>query len=316
VNLVDWDYVPGAVLYPFPWRDHTGRVYYPATGTGFVWQPEIDAARALEVAGIIRGRTRVIASYRYTPRCDHDPFGWVPEVYAERARRKIAGDGSEKVLKLGLNSLYGKCAQRVGYRGQRPPSQQFEWAGHVTSCTRATLLRASVPLLLRDQVIAFATDAVISTAPLPIVPGPDLGSWETETFNRGVYVQSGVYWHDGAPKLRGIRPHEMCEDQVQHGWQHWQRAIEYRAERFRTLGMHLRGVAGWRDWITSERRLFIHPPPKGKRVERTGEPTGPALAHSTARTLPAVVQSAGRLSHPPKIFEAAKMMLEIRASGT
>src|SRR5690606_33111725 len=108
--------------------------------------------------------------------CNDRPFGWVPEVYDTRSKWRAEGIGAEKVLKLGLNSIYGKAAQRIGgkrYGRPAPPSwHQMEWAGYATARTRAELYRAALPALARGSAVMFATDAVVSTEPLDAL---DLG---------------------------------------------------------------------------------------------------------------------------------------------
>jgi hypothetical protein len=87
------------------------------------------------------------------------------------------------VLKLALNSLYGKSAQRVGKGRFRCMVR----AGLITSMTRAALLRAVA--MARDpwNVLELATDSVLSKETLAL-GGVGLGSWESKPWPGGVFL--------------------------------------------------------------------------------------------------------------------------------
>ena len=88
-------------------------------------------------------------------------FNWRAEIVS---KNKL--DVRGQVIKLAINSVYGKFAQRVGQLGQ-PPSYGCLWyAAAITAGTRRKLMEAA----LNDPkaVIAFATDAVFSTCVLAL----------------------------------------------------------------------------------------------------------------------------------------------------
>jgi hypothetical protein len=91
-------------------------------------------------------------------------------------------------LKLGLNSLYGKMAQRSG-RGPYPDPVS---AGLITAITRAKLIEAisQAP----EAIVMVATDAVFSTRPLALDVGEGLGQWEEKIWPDLFIAQPGVYW--------------------------------------------------------------------------------------------------------------------------
>jgi hypothetical protein len=97
------------------------------------------------------------------------------------------------MLKLGINGAWGKTAQSVGGRGGMPPGSASPWyAGVVTSETRAQCISAA--LNAPWNVIHFATDGIQSNAPLHIESEQKaLGTWEMDTFTRGVYIKPGIY---------------------------------------------------------------------------------------------------------------------------
>lgn len=191
---VDWD-IPWFVKEdnwyygygPFPFRTKTGYIRYPLRGRGWYYTKEV-----IEAIRIWGDCITVKMGHVYTPdgSCPHGkPFGFVGDLYSRRAELKAEGHAGEKVLKLGLNSLYGKLAQTVGTRPYASPV----WAGLITSETRAKLLTC-LDSSQYPSAIMFATDAVFSLRkPLPLEIGTELGQWEEHRFDDIFIVQPGIY---------------------------------------------------------------------------------------------------------------------------
>ena len=100
-----------------------------------------------------------------------------------------------------MNSLYGKLAQRVGWKeetGEPPTWHQLEYAGFATAYCRAMLLSAIMQNPM--SIVAVETDGLISTEPLRLRESTELGDWEAEEYDDVIYVQSGVYWIHGRDK--------------------------------------------------------------------------------------------------------------------
>jgi hypothetical protein len=120
------------------------------------------------------------------------PFQYIKDYYDQRALYPKS-DARNQILKLGINGAWGKTAQSVGGRGGMPPGSASPWyAGVVTSETRAQCMDA----MLRApwNIIHVATDGIQSDAPLGIESKKKLlGTWEMETFTRGVYIKPGIY---------------------------------------------------------------------------------------------------------------------------
>lgn len=171
-------------------RDSGGNISFPWRTEGWYWSPEI---RSLVTAGI---HVEILEGWSYVGWTTR-PFEFVQEMYDKRRALKAAGDGAQVALKLTLNSLYGKMAQRAGWeRKQAAPTwHQLEWAGWVTSYTRATLysVLSRVPW---SSLIAVETDGLfmsMNPADLGITDGKGLGEWEVTPYDELVYLQSGVY---------------------------------------------------------------------------------------------------------------------------
>jgi hypothetical protein len=181
---VEWHLPEGSKIGPFPSRDKHGLISYPANGIGWYWQPEV--AAAIEMYG--PDCFKVLTGYRPAVVKDQ-PFNWVKEVYEQRLRLKADNDPAERGLKIGLNSLYGKTAQRIG------TAKYFSlaWAGYITSATRAKLLSAT-KLCGQNAVVAYATDALyVSTISERLDFGKGLGQFSKEKWDRAFFIQSGVY---------------------------------------------------------------------------------------------------------------------------
>jgi hypothetical protein len=188
----------GIAPQPTPWRGKGGVVGFPEQNTG-VWLWHFEAVHA----------STVHHGWKLITATDAKPFDFVEKMYCQRQAWKQLGLGAERALKLALNSLYGKMAQRVGgneKNGGVPPWHQIEWAGMVTSATRAQIWEAvsQAP----ESIIAIETDSVASTVPLNLDIGSGLGQWEVKIYDWITYVQSGIYftpdyYHDENGKRHG-----------------------------------------------------------------------------------------------------------------
>lgn len=179
---VEWHIPSESKIGPFPSRDKHGFIKYPANGLGWYWKPEVEAAIALYGDNAFTIHKGLVPSV-----VEENPFAWVEEKYEDRQRLKSAGDPSEWAYKVGLNSLYGKTAQRVG----KARFFNLAWAGYITAATRAKLLRvaASNP----DSVIAFATDAAFFKEDPKLQNTNKLGGWKVEGYKSGIFLASGIY---------------------------------------------------------------------------------------------------------------------------
>lgn len=251
---------------PFPlWaRNRKGGVQFgPGTGN-WVWEPEY--RNLLEYAPDDVSCSEWL---EFNPGNHTLPFGWVDAIYAQRLEYKDKGFGAERVLKLALNSLYGKMAQQTGARENPdgswriPPFHQLEWAGWVTSATRAKLYQAA--MLDPEAIIAFETDAVFSTRPLPLPTSKALGDWGCDELNSLTYVQTGVSWAQTGDKMkakyRGFDHESLTEAQVLEAWSEGAPTIPGSTTRFQSLGysFNVGDLRGWRQWVKKERNLQVLP---------------------------------------------------------
>jgi hypothetical protein len=262
-------------------RATNGTISYPLNVENWVWSPEVEALK-LYCEQVPGTEWEILEAWEYTPATDHKPFGFIAELYKLRQLLKAAGDGAHIGIKLALNSLYGKLAQQVGWKAPSgkhplrvPTYHQLEWAGYVTSWCRAHVLRAALHDL--DAIIAFETDALFSSRPLPLDTGTALGQWEKTVFTSLTYVQSGHYYgtelkDDGTEKevikCRGIDKGFISRENVETllGRAEPMRVLEARLTRFYGAGIALaRGLkAYWCKWLTEPKFMMLMP--TGKRL--------------------------------------------------
>jgi hypothetical protein len=240
---------------PLPVRRRDHSIHFPAAGRGWYWSVEVPPYAEL-----------VGECWSYRSTCDCEPFSFVPEMYQRRADLESESAGSGIGLKLTLNSLYGKLAQRIG----AAPHYNPVWAGLITALTRAKVY--DVYRNHPGKVIMFATDAVFTIEPCPELDlGSALGQWELcGPFDDLVIFQPGVYFSGGEAlfKTRGVPAREFRD-----------RAAEFRAaaDDFATtielqlsnhLGMRLGLSRGQRwydrvgDWLPAPRKMTADPSSK------------------------------------------------------
>jgi uncharacterized protein (DUF2384 family) len=285
--------IPG----PLFMRGRNGTISYPLNVETWIWSPEYETLQ--EYCRKIDGATyELLEVWEYQPSSDYKPFHFIEKLYKKRQALKAAGDGAHIGIKLALNSLYGKLAQQVGYimaskthPARVPTYHQLEWAGYTTSWCRANVLRAA--LLDIGAVIAFETDALFSSRPLPVTIGTGLGDWEETRFRSLTYVQSGHYYAtktDGESviKCRGIDKGFISRKAVEDALRkpESERVLEAKLTRFYGAGIALaRGLSQyWRKWLTEPKVMQLTPTGKrlhGNCVCQPGEPLEFDYWHST-----------------------------------
>lgn len=261
-----------APMYPFFWRSHDTSIYYPQRGQGWCWVPELYAATDAIKAKLLRGRIDILDAWRWDGTSDEKPFNWIDPLFTLRAQWKRDGIGAEKALKLAINSLYGKTAQHVGGTRDEPPRyHQLEWAGYITSRTRAMVYNACTVATKKNgrvpRIIMVATDGVYALDPLDVPIGADLGQWEATPHTGITVAQSGVYWTDDGDKektfCRGFDKGSLDRQKILRAWKHGQRTYDASLTRFVTMGTGLASRDAfqqrWRQWRTCPRTLKLSP---------------------------------------------------------
>jgi DNA polymerase type B, organellar and viral len=164
---------------PFPFRLEDGNILFPAVAKGgWVWKQEFLAALN---SGVF---PNVECSEAWIWHADCEcppPFGKaIADYYC--IRLEWGKDGKGLVVKLGLNSWYGKRAQRIGH----PPFQCITTAGIITSACRGMLLTAAGRASNPWNVCGFATDSIQSTESLDL-PSPPWTGTEDKAAEKGKF---------------------------------------------------------------------------------------------------------------------------------
>ena len=272
-----WTFPMGCPFYPLFYRTRTGTILYPQHGHGWHWYPEWSVAKRfhteLRGAGNDAGFFDVKEWWSWEGISEEKPFAWVERLYNRRAelKRSCEGGAAQIVIKLGLNSLYGKMAQQVGYRIdedgdlRKPPYFQLEWAGFVTASARAMVMEAA--LQQPDDVVSIATDGIYSLAPLYLNTSEALGDWEASTHSALCIVMPGFYMHEddgkkwrtysrGFDKEGTISETRFYRDQ----WSRGVTSIPIQQRRLIGLKQALTSEKLWPmrgSWVTSNRRLAL-----------------------------------------------------------
>jgi hypothetical protein len=221
---------PHATWAPFPFRMSDGSICFPIeSGGGWVYLDEFLAGEALFP------HVEFVEAYVLHTSCVCRPFEKIPEYYRERSR--LGNDARGIVLKLGMNSIYGKTAQSIG---DSPPFQSWVWAGMITSGTRAQILRALGNLSSHDQLLMVATDGIYTREDLrgvfdaPRDTGTSdlkkpLGGWTSDVLPRGVFAaRPGIYFplQPTGEELKKVRARGVGKLVMHSAWKDMQAAHE------------------------------------------------------------------------------------------
>lgn len=272
-------------IQPLFYRDKLGNISFPRVTEGWYWDPETELIWDNPDAEILE-------CWEFVPTEVVYPFAYIKDNFQRRLELKQQKNPAELGLKLGMNSMYGKLAQRVGWdeANNLPPRwHQLEYAGWLTSYTRAMIYKLAKIADDQDALIACETDGIYTTVPLDEYcdVGEKLGQWDEKMHEGITYVQSGFYWKKSNDvwyaKYRGLDPesvsHEKmlafmsklggeeclgCEEESQgmrdvpdsnHKCKYYART-----RRFRGIGIALMAkekLKTWRVWQESEK--IFHP---------------------------------------------------------
>lgn len=180
---------------PFPFRLADGNILFPVTCEGgWVWKHEY--LTGLRFFSNVAAKEAWILKNNCS--CGK-PFGQQVSTYYNK-RLEWGKEGKGIALKLGINSCYGKRAQRVG----SAPYRCVVSAGNITSMTRAMLLGAIFKANEPWNVIGLATDGIQAQCKLDLPKPPITGTEETAV-KRGKFPL-GAWESKGADHIHNIRP--------------------------------------------------------------------------------------------------------------
>lgn len=199
--------VPHNYIEPLHYRDKY-RVLFPSAGNHYrvITKCEYELIEEFNLAQLTPIRT-----WNFYPDTERKPFGIIKGIYKKRVAMKEAGDPLELVLKLIMNSIYGKTIQITMMKEPAPHYATGNlflpcYASEITAQTRVNLVRTCLENDL--DPIAFFTDAILTTDKFNGVSNV-LGGWGLEKRGECVLLGSGVYGFRDvkgeSTKLRGFR---------------------------------------------------------------------------------------------------------------
>lgn len=256
-------------------RDRNHNITFPWRTRGWYWAPEVRMAA--------KKGARVVEGWEFV-HGDEKPFAWVHDTYATRRDWKARGISAQLALKLLLNAMYGKLAQRVGYdpeTGKVPAWHQLEWAGWVTSYVRAMLYEV-IDRIPWDNLIAVETDGIYTTKKpeeLGIANSKELGGWEVSQYSELFYVQSGLAWLKHTSNCG-------CGKCADDGWESKRRGLDGCRSGHLPTQCDCEGVfslAACRDYLASLQPMEPWQPYVGRTTRFVG--MGSALASSVETQL-------------------------------
>lgn len=245
---------------PFFYRTPQNVILYPNRSHNWVWGIELKAALTHynpHSPWQKREFITVLQEWVYRDNGQR-PFEFVAEMYKQRAKWKREGNGAQLAAKLGMNSLYGKTAQTVGWNEEKrlpPPWHQLEYGGYITAVCRSMIWHAinQAP----DQIISVETDGIFSMVPLDLPIGEELGQWEESIYDGIISVQNGVYFvkqngdwtRDG--KVRGFDKGTVTVDDALSSVGNLSPLVGTNTRFFTYTAAHFNSEK-WRRWETKE----------------------------------------------------------------
>jgi hypothetical protein len=237
---------------PFPFRLKNGSIAFPeSSGGGWLWRDEYIAGERLFP------NVKFQEAWLYHCDCGCKPFKDIPKYYALRI--EIGKEGPGIVIKLAINSNYGKTAQTIG--GEPGAFHSWMWAGLITSGCRTQVIDVMALHRDLDNMLMVATDGIATLeridCPIPRntgtnwlpCPEPDpkdlkespevyrcdsgqwrvnkpLGGWEEKILPKGLFLaRPGIYFplDPTEADIKRIRARGLGRAAV---WDHWREIVQ------------------------------------------------------------------------------------------
>jgi hypothetical protein len=187
---------------PLPHRAPDKAITYPPITNGWYWTPEVRASATLIRDRVIKDASfKIVEGWVWEPANDNE-WPWEDLMNDMYKRRKVLQKNKNPTqmgFKLGMNSLYGKYAQRAGGKEKAPSSHTLPIAGYITSACRALVMRL-IHATGADNVISVETDGIFTTTAPEDIQHPEqfplsnaLGEWGHKVYDEMIILQNGIY---------------------------------------------------------------------------------------------------------------------------
>lgn len=208
------DVAPTVKIAPFPFVKKNRTICYPCGK--FRTYVTLDELKTVE--GDPRIKYKILESSQFIPNkdCGYPFKEFIEEQYERRMNLRRDGNQLQRAIKIILNSIWGKTAQRTN----RMMGNLFNpvIASYITGFVRAQLYKFMKKYGLENDVVAFATDSIAVRKKIPI---PDknevLGEMKLDKEgNDVIFLSNGFYRFNGVWKKRGIGFDNEKRQEIEH----------------------------------------------------------------------------------------------------
>jgi hypothetical protein len=198
---------------PFPFRKKNGTICYPCGK--FHTFVTLDELRSVRNDPNIK--FTILDSWQFIPNknCKKPFKKFIEEQYQKRLKLKHENNPLEHPIKIILNSIYGKMAQRTN----NVIGNLFNpvIAAYITGFTRAELYRFTKKHDLDQQVVAYATDSVACQTKIPNLDSKEIGKMKLDKEGHDViFLSNGFYRFNATWKKRGIGYDNSRKQEIAH----------------------------------------------------------------------------------------------------
>ena len=207
------DIDPTVKVAPFPFIKKNRTICYPSgIFRTFVTIDELKA-----VQGDPRIRYKILESYQFIPNknCGYPFKKFIEDQYKRRMKLRSEENHLERAIKIILNSIYGKTAQRTN----KLMGNLFNpvIASYITGFTRAYLYKFMKENHLENDIVAFATDSIAVRKKIPNLHSDKLGDMKLDKEgNDVIFLSNGFYLFNGIWKKRGIGYDNEKKQEIEH----------------------------------------------------------------------------------------------------
>lgn len=199
------------IILPFPFREENGLIFYPQMKNIVHFTTKEELLFALDHYDV---DVKIIDGWEFYADEIVYPFKQIEELYKKRNEIKKKDPALQLTLKIIMNSLYGKTAEKrtVLHRTDLEKADDLEvidneivpvkkvlkvgnafnpvYATLITARTRVALLEEAIKH--KEDIVAMFTDSIITTRKF-ITPSNDLGQWNFECEGECLVIGCGVY---------------------------------------------------------------------------------------------------------------------------
>jgi hypothetical protein len=198
---------------PFPFIKKNRTICYPCG----IFKTYVTLDELKAVQGDPKIKYQILESYQFIPNkdCGYPFKKFIEEQYKRRMKLKKDGNQLERAIKIILNSIYGKTAQKTNKRMGNLFNPVI--ASYITGFARAQLYRFVKENNLEDSVVAFATDSTACRKKIEGLNSEKLGEMKLDKEgNDVIFLSNGFYMFNRIWKKRGIGYDNEKKQEIEH----------------------------------------------------------------------------------------------------